>query len=92
MTVFQEMVVESLILPNQYHMILVSFFSEGNVLSDESKCAIFSNFKVTKIERSAFLGHPVYRTIAYCLGDGSFKLAYIKIYTVLQCEDATRPE
>ena len=26
----------------------------------KSKYAIFSNIKVTKIERSAFLGHPVY--------------------------------
>ena len=41
-------------------MILVSFFSE-DVLSDEIKYAIVSNIKVTKIERSAFLGgHPVY--------------------------------
>ena len=38
-------------------MILVSFFSEDNVLSDENKNAIFSNFKVTKIERSAFEGN-----------------------------------
>ena len=37
--------------PNQ--MILVSFFLEDNVLSDEY--ATFSNIKVTKIERSAFL-------------------------------------
>ena len=38
-------------------MILVPFFSEDNVLSDEIKiCYIFeiSNIKVTKIERSAF--------------------------------------
>ena len=36
-------------------MILVSFFSEDNVLSDEIKTfAIFSNIKVMKIERSAF--------------------------------------
>ena len=43
-------------------MILVSFLSEDNVLSDEIKNnAIFSNIKVTKIERSAlFFGHPVY--------------------------------
>ena len=41
-------------------MILVSFFSEDNVLSDgKKKKAIFLNIKVTKIERSAFLGHPV---------------------------------
>ena len=40
-------------------MILVSFFSEDNVLSDEIKNAIFSNIKVTKIERSALLGPPV---------------------------------
>ena len=37
-------------------MILVSFFSDDNVLSDEmkKKMAIFSNIKVTKIERSAY--------------------------------------
>ena len=39
-------------------MILVSFFLEDNVLSDEIKNAIFSNIKVTKIERSAFFGTP----------------------------------
>ena len=40
MTVFQEMVVESILLPNQ--MILVSFFSEDNILFDEIKiCCIF---------------------------------------------------
>ena len=38
-------------------MILVSFFSEDNVLSDGNKiCYIFSNMKVTKIERFAFFG------------------------------------
>ena len=42
-------------------MILVSFFSEENVYLMKSKYAIFSNIKVTKIERSAFLGHPVER-------------------------------
>ena len=36
-------------------MILVLFFSEDNVLSDEKK------IRVTNIERSAFLGHLVYR-------------------------------
>ena len=36
-------------------MILVSFFSEDNVLSDEIKIyAIFFNVKVMKIERSTF--------------------------------------
>ena len=39
-------------------MILVSFFLEDNVLSDEIKHAIFSNIKVTKIERSALFGTP----------------------------------
>ena len=38
--------------------ILVSFFSEDNVLSDEIKICYFSNIKVTKIERSAFFGTP----------------------------------
>ena len=42
--------------PNQ--MILVSFFSEDSVLSDEIKYAIFSNIKLMKIERSAFGGTP----------------------------------
>ena len=38
---------------NLVSLMLVSFFSEDNVLSDE-----FSNIKVTKIKRSAFLGTP----------------------------------
>ena len=56
MTVFQEIVVESMNTTKPNHMILVSFFSEDNVLSDELKLihAIFLNFKETKIERSAF--------------------------------------
>ena len=42
-------------------MILVSFFSEDNVLSDEIKlCYIFKYQSFKKIEHSAFLGHPVY--------------------------------
>ena len=42
MTVYKKMVDES-ILPNQIKMILVSFFSECNVLSDEIKiCYIFT--------------------------------------------------
>ena len=41
-------------------MILVTFFSEDNVLSDYIKNAIFSNIKVTKIERSTFLGDTQY--------------------------------
>ena len=40
-------------------MILVSFFSADNALSDKKK-AIFSNIKVTKIEHSAFLGDTRY--------------------------------
>ena len=40
-------------------MILVSFFSE-DVLSDFFFNAIFSTIKVTKIERSAFLGDTRY--------------------------------
>ena len=40
----------------QIPMILVSFFSEDNILSDATK--IFSNIKVKKIERSAFFGTP----------------------------------
>ena len=67
MTVFQEMVVELILLTKPNHMNLVSFFSEDNILSDEKKNATFSHFKVTKIERSAFFvcvgggggGHPV---------------------------------
>ena len=43
--------------PNQ--MILVSFFSEDNVLSAKIKiCFIVSNIKVMQIEHSAFLGTP----------------------------------
>ena len=58
MTVFQEMVVESNTTePNQ--MILVKKNSEDKVFSDEIKIyAIFSNFKVTKIKHSTFLGTP----------------------------------
>ena len=37
-------------------MILVSFFSEDNVLSDEIKICYVSNIKLTKFERSVFLG------------------------------------
>ena len=38
-----------------FSMILVSFFSEDNILYDEIKIYnIFSNINVTKIERSAF--------------------------------------
>ena len=40
-------------------MILVSLFSEENVLSDDIKIyAIFLHIKVTKFERSAFFGTP----------------------------------
>ena len=49
-------------------MILVSFFSEDNLLSDEIKIcynAIFSNLKVTKIKRSAFWGTPGIVIIVY---------------------------
>ena len=42
-------------------MILVPILSQDNVLSDYINIyATFPNFKVTKIEHSAFLGHPVY--------------------------------
>ena len=47
------MVVES-ILPHQTKMILVSFFSADNVLSDEIKMCIFLNIKITKIKHSVF--------------------------------------
>ena len=44
-------------------MILVSFFAEDNVLSDELNYAISSTVKVTKIERSALsFGTPVFFT------------------------------
>ena len=43
-------------------MILVSIFSEDNAYLMKSKYAIFFNIKVTKIEHSTFLGHPVYFT------------------------------
>ena len=55
-------------------MTLVSFFSEDNVLSDEKKSNIFSNIKVTKIDRSAFWGTPgtvksaLYIINAYLIG------------------------
>ena len=55
MTVFQEMVVESMTTESN-QKILVSFFSEDNALYYliKSKYAIFSNIKVTRIARSAF--------------------------------------
>ena len=41
MTAFQEMIVDIwTYLPNQMQMILISFFSEYNVLSDEIKIAL----------------------------------------------------
>ena len=50
-------------------MILVLFFSEDNVYLMKSKYAIFLNIKVTKIERSAFLGTPdIYKTETKCVG------------------------
>ena len=52
LTVFQEMVVES------NDMILVSFFSEDNVLSDEIKICYIFEYQSTKVERSAFWGTP----------------------------------
>ena len=39
-------------------MILVSFFSEDDALSDEIKMCYIFNMKVTKIMRSAFFGTP----------------------------------
>ena len=39
-------------------MILVSFFSEDNILSDETKMCYILNIKVKKIEHSTFLGTP----------------------------------
>ena len=55
-----EMTIESKLL-NQFSMILVSFFSEDIkcFCLMKSKYATFFNIKVTKIERSAFLGHPI---------------------------------
>ena len=58
MTMFWEMTIESKLLNQfQWSMILVSFYSEDNVLSDEIKiCCIFSYIKYqsNEIERPAF--------------------------------------
>ena len=41
-------------------MVLVSFFSEGYVLSEEIKIyALFFNIKVTNIKHLVLFGHPV---------------------------------
>ena len=53
------MIVESILL-HQIKMILVSFFSEDNVLSDEIK--IYYTFEYQSNENRAFLlfgGHPL---------------------------------
>ena len=57
MTVFQEIVVES-ILPNQIIWSWYHSFQKTMFYLTKSKYAIFANFKVTKIERSAFGGTP----------------------------------
>ena len=64
----EEKIIENDYVLRNYHrikttqpisMILVSSFTEDNVLSDgEKKKSIFLNIKVTKIERSAFGGTP----------------------------------
>ena len=59
MTVFLEMVVES-ILPNQIKWSWYHFFQKTVFCLMKSKYAIFSNTKVTNIERSSFLEHPIY--------------------------------
>ena len=57
MTVFQEMVVES-ILPNQIKWSWHHSFQKTMFHLMKSKYAIFSNIKVLKIEHSAFSGTP----------------------------------
>ena len=57
MTVFQEMVVES-ILPNQIKWSWYHSFQKTMFYLMKSKYAIFSNIKVTKFKRSAFFGTP----------------------------------
>ena len=54
---FQEMVVES-ILPNQMKWSWYHSFQKTMFYLMKSKYAIYFNIKVTKIERSAFLGTP----------------------------------
>ena len=57
MTVFQEIVVESILpITKPNHMILVSFLSEDNVSSDEIKVCYIFQFQSNEIERSAFFG------------------------------------
>ena len=67
MTVFQEMVVESILL-NQIKLILVSFFSEDNVLSDEIKICYIFEFQSNENRAFRFLGgHPVYFVFMFVL-------------------------
>ena len=57
MTVFQEIVVES-ILPNQIRCSWYHSFQKTMFFLMKSKYAIFSNIKVKKTERSSFGGTP----------------------------------
>ena len=67
MTVFQEVGIDLKITqPNL--MVLVSFSSAEDVLSNDVKNMIFFFFlarKVLKIRRPLFWGHPVYRGIIF---------------------------
>ena len=62
------MVVES-ILPNQIKWSWYHSLQKTMLYLMKSKYAIFSNIKVMKIEHSAFLGHPVYNTVYWHLGN-----------------------
>ena len=76
MTVFQEMVVES-ILPNQIKWSWYHIFQKTMFYLMKSKYAIFSNIKVTKIERySFFFGHPVYIHIWFSVKQISSAVLY----------------
>ena len=57
MTVFQETVVES-ILPEPNQMVLVSFFSEDNVLSDDIKICYIFEYQINKNQAFRFFGTP----------------------------------
>ena len=57
MNAFQEIVVES-ILPTQIIMILVSFFSEDNVLSVEIKICYIFEYQINENRVFRFFGTP----------------------------------
>ena len=83
MNLFPELVVES-ILPSQIKWFWHHSFQKTMFYLVKLKYAIFLNFKVTKIERSPFLGHPVYHKDDSKYFDTSF-LGEKKNITIFYC-------